>query len=78
MARENCQCWIQVRISGVVLSGLSGKGGPMGFDCGGLGMRDQGSVAIVCWLRVVVKSWFWEIEGVSLALIIVEKFGCEE
>jgi hypothetical protein len=50
----------------------------MGFDCGGLGMRDQGSVAIVCWLRVVVKSWFWEIEGVSLALIIVEKFGCEE
>ncbi len=59
MARENCQCWIQARISGVVLSELRGKGGPMGFGCGGLGMRDQGRVAIVCLSWVVVKRLLW-------------------
>jgi hypothetical protein len=43
----------------VVLSELRGKGGPMGFGCGGLGMRDQGRVAIVCLSWVVVKRLLW-------------------
>ncbi len=65
MARENCQCWTQARISGVVLSGLRGKGGPMGLGCGGLGMRDQGRVAIV---RL---SSCGGVEGVGFLVLMV-------
>lgn len=69
MARENCQCWTQARISGVVLSGLRGKGGPMGFGCGGLGMRDQGIVAIVC-LSACGGGGRWGFFGVGGVFVV--------